>query len=145
MSDLVAAKVRSRFRSKQCLRMTGLTTVAATPSITCRECKRMLRQQDSQTKTAAKSANCESGHLQISHSRRMAGKRAATAAWRCGGQRRLWAVSDLRRGGRVSPSEASRSTCYFGSNWIFAVKKLGLWIIEYIVREREFKFYMGFG
>jgi len=35
--------------------MTGLTTVAATPRITCRECKRMLRQQHAQTSMAEKS------------------------------------------------------------------------------------------
>ncbi len=56
VSDLAAANVRSRFPSKPCLRMTGLTAVAETPSITCRECKRMLRQQHAQTSMSGKSA-----------------------------------------------------------------------------------------
>jgi len=55
VSNLGAAKLRFQFRSKPCLRMTGLTTVAATPRITCRECKRMLRQQHAQTSMSAKS------------------------------------------------------------------------------------------
>ena len=39
-----AAKVHYWFRSEPCLQMAGLTTTAATQSITCCECGRMLRQ-----------------------------------------------------------------------------------------------------